>query len=46
MYANNKASIGAYLKAGWVIEGILKDHYLVDDLPMDRVLVACFPGNS
>jgi len=46
MYANNKASIGAYLKAGWVIEGILKDHYLVDNLSMDRVLVACFPDNS
>ena len=45
MYANNKASIGAYLKAGWVVEGILKDHYLVDNLPMDRVLVACFPDN-
>ena len=46
IYANNKASIGAYLKAGWVIEGILKDHYLVDNLSMDRVLVACFPDNS
>jgi RimJ/RimL family protein N-acetyltransferase len=46
MYANNKASIGAYLKAGWVIEGILTDHYLVDEMTMDRVLVACFPGNS
>ena len=43
MYASNVASIGAYLKAGWVIEGSLKDHYLVDGKPMDRVLVACFP---
>jgi len=43
MYADNKASIGAYLKAGWVIEGTLKDHYLVDGSSMDRVLVACFP---
>jgi len=43
MYADNKASIGAYLKAGWVVEGTLKDHYLVDGLFMDRVLVACFP---
>lgn len=43
MYANNTASINAYLKAGWIIEGSLKDHYLVDGKPMDRVLVACFP---
>ena len=43
IYADNKASVGAYLKAGWVIEGILKDHYLVDGSSMDRVLVACFP---
>ena len=46
MYASNAASIGAYLKAGWVIEGSLKDHYLVDGKPMDRVLVACFPDKD
>jgi len=46
MYASNTASIGAYLKAGWVIEGNLKDHYMVNGGPMDRVLVACFPSND
>ena len=46
MYASNAASIGAYLKAGWVIEGNLKDHYTVNGQPMDRVLVACFPSND
>lgn len=43
MFAANEASIRAYLRAGWFIEGRLKDHYLVDGEPMDRVLVACFP---
>jgi RimJ/RimL family protein N-acetyltransferase len=46
MYASNTASINAYLKAGWIIEGSLKDHYLVDGEPMDRVLVACFPSRD
>ena len=42
MFADHIASIKAYLAAGWVIEGTLKGHYLVDGKPMDRVLVACF----
>lgn len=42
MYAANQASIAAYTAAGWLIEGTLCDHYLVDGVPMDRVLVACF----
>ena len=46
MYANNTASINAYVKAGWVIEGNLKDHYLAEGKPMDRVLVACFPDKD
>ena len=42
MYDANISAVRAYLRAGWVIEGRLRDHYLVDGQPMDRVLVACF----
>jgi RimJ/RimL family protein N-acetyltransferase len=42
MFADHIASIKAYLAAGWVVEGTLKGHYLVDGQPMDRILVACF----
>lgn len=42
MFAANEASIRAYLAAGWHIEGRLRDHYVLDGRPMDRVLVACF----
>jgi [ribosomal protein S5]-alanine N-acetyltransferase len=42
MYEANVAAIGAYLRAGWVVEGRRRDHYLVEGHPMDRVLVACF----
>ena len=42
MFAAHAASIKAYLAAGWVIEGTLKGHYLVNGEQMDRVLVACF----
>lgn len=42
MYFDNIGSVKAYLNAGWVIEGVLKDHYLVNGAPHDRVLVACF----
>jgi len=40
-----KSNIGAvkvYLKANWVIEAILKGHYLVDGEEQDAVLVACY----
>lgn len=42
MFQANIASIKAYLKAGWVIEGLLKGQYWVEHKPMDRVAVACF----
>lgn len=42
MYKNNIGSVKAYLKANWVIEGVLKKHYLVDGAAQDRILVACF----
>jgi ribosomal-protein-alanine N-acetyltransferase len=40
--AGNVASLRAYLRAGWVTEGILKDHLIVHGEPMDLVLVSCF----
>lgn len=46
MYEANIAAVRAYLKAGWEVEGRLRDHYLVDDSPMDRILVACFRNSS
>jgi RimJ/RimL family protein N-acetyltransferase len=42
MYEDNIASIKAYTKAGWVIEGRLKAHYQLNGKIMDRVLVSCF----
>jgi len=45
MHESNVASIKAYTRAGYVIEGKLKGQYLVDGKPEDRVLVACFNKN-
>jgi len=42
MYESNIASIKAYTRADWVIEGKLKGHYLVNEKVEDRILVACF----
>lgn len=42
MYESNIGSIKCYTKAGWVIEGRLKGHYLLNDNVMDKVLVSCF----
>ncbi|UWQ95890.1 GNAT family N-acetyltransferase [Rhodobacteraceae bacterium M385] len=42
MYEDNIASIKAYCRAGWVIEGRMSGFYWVDAKPMDRVCVACF----
>ena len=42
MYLNNIASIKAYTRSNWIVEGILKGHYLENDLPQDRILAACF----
>ena len=42
MYESNVASIKAYLRAGWLIEGRLKGFYQVDGRNEDRVLVGCF----
>jgi ribosomal-protein-alanine N-acetyltransferase len=42
MFETNQNSYKAYTRAGWVEEGRLKGHYLVDNQPVDRILVACF----
>lgn len=42
MFETNQSSYKAYTRAGWIEEGRLKGHYLVDNQPVDRILVACF----
>lgn len=42
MYASNVASIKAYTRAGWVIEGVMKGYYWINESNEDRVCVACF----
>lgn len=42
MFEENIASVKAYVKTGWVVEGRLRGQYLVDGKRMDRITVACF----
>lgn len=42
MYESNIASIKAYTRAGWIVEGRLKGHYWVEGKNEDRILVGCF----
>lgn len=42
MYETNIPSIKAYTKAGWIIEGRLRGHYIENGIPIDRILVGCF----
>ena len=42
IFAENTPAINAYLKAGWFVEGIQKDHFVRNGKTIDRVLVACF----
>ena len=42
MYVSNVASIKAYIRAGWLIEGRLKGFYQVGERNEDRILVGCF----
>jgi ribosomal-protein-alanine N-acetyltransferase len=45
IYSGNVASIRAYTGAGWVVEGRLRDHEIVNGEVQDRVFVSCFnPG--
>jgi len=41
IFADNIGSIKAYCKAGWIIEGVIEGRYLVNNLPMDQILVSC-----
>ncbi|WP_268123783.1 GNAT family N-acetyltransferase [Roseivirga pacifica] len=45
MYKSNIASIKAYTRAGWIVEGKLKGQFLVDGVSEDRILVGCFNPN-
>jgi RimJ/RimL family protein N-acetyltransferase len=42
MFEENIASVKAYMKTGWVVEGRLRAQYWVNEKPMDRITVACF----
>lgn len=42
MYASNKSSIKAYLRAGWIVEGIRKAQYWNNGKHEDRIEVGCF----
>ncbi|MGR3434365.1 MAG: GNAT family N-acetyltransferase [Shimia sp.] len=41
----NDGSTRAYVAAGWHVEGRLRDQYLVDGTPHDRVAIAAFHPN-
>lgn len=41
-YENNIGSIRAFLKAGYLVEGRLRDHYLYKDIYVDKVVLARF----
>lgn len=40
--SGNIASIRAYTEAGWVVEGRLRGHYLINGEVQDHVLISCF----
>lgn len=42
MYSDNLASYYSYIKAGFVEEGRLKKHYVLNGKVMDRICVSCF----
>lgn len=42
IYSENIGSIKAYVRAGWIVEGVLRGHLLRDGRVQDRVLVSCF----
>lgn len=41
IYRDNIGSIKAYCRGGWIIEGLIRGRYLVDNHPMDQVIVSC-----
>lgn len=38
----NGASLTAYLRAGWVVEGRLLNHFLLQGKPVDWIIISCF----
>ncbi len=42
MYIKNITSIKAYTRSDWLVEGVLKGHYIEDGIGQDRILVGCF----
>lgn len=42
VYAENTASLRAYLRAGFHVEGVLEEQYLLDGKPQDQVCIAMF----
>ena len=42
IYSENIGSIKAYVRAGWIVEGVLRGHLVRDGRIQDRVLVSCF----
>lgn len=42
MYFSNIASIKAYVRAGWLVEGRLKGYYCVNGKSEDQILAGCF----
>ena len=39
---SNLGAVKVYLKANWIIEGVQKGHYLINNKQEDAILVACF----
>ena len=46
IYESNIASLKAYTKAGWQIEGRLKNYYLIDGKTEDKILVSYSESKS
>jgi len=42
MYSDNMASYNSYIKAGFIEEARLKNHYVLNRKIMDRICVSCF----
>ena len=38
----NTASLKAYIRSGWVVEGVLKGQHLLNGEPCDHIAIACF----
>jgi ribosomal-protein-alanine N-acetyltransferase len=45
IWSGNMRSIMAYTKAGFQIEAVLREHYMVDGNPQDRICISIFNPN-